>query len=470
MNETLQRDKEQIRYILGQTTEAALKFLDSLSDRPPAIYPPQPDQLQLPLDGLGAAQALELFRTRYEAHISASPGPRYFGFVTGGSTPAALAGDWLTSAIDQNAIEAKTAAAHIEQETVALLRALFGLPDRFSGNFVTGATMASFVGLTLARQWLARQKGVDVAVDGLYALPPLKVLSGRPHSTIYKALSMAGMGRGNVEVIPCLPEREAVDIAALRSRLIDLDGEPCIVVGNAGTVNTVDFDDLQQLAALKQKFNVWLHVDGAFGGFAACSPTYEHLMAGVDQADSITIDAHKWLNVPYDAAVPFTPHKDLQLQVFQMSAAYLGDIGDDPNFVHLTPESSRRLRALPAWFTLLAYGRNGYAEIVERNCRLAQQLGQCIAASDLFERLAPTRMNVVCFTLKMDRRRLSMDLINKFLNRLCVDGRIFLTPTLYQGLPAMRIAVSNWRTEPEDVDITWQALQDAVAWLYQEEK
>lgn len=442
---SLQQDRQSLNNILEAAHTAAREFLESLPERPAGRVPHLLSHDQLPEEGLGAMQALATFRARYEAGLSASPGPRYLGFVTGGSTPAALAGDWLVSAYDQNvSSDGDSLATTVERETLALLRSLFGLPDLFEGAFVTGATMANFVALATARQWAAARLGRDVSEQGLWGLPPLPVLGGSPHASIHKALSMLGMGRQVVEHIPQLPGRMAVNPSALEARLAALDGMPAIVVASAGDVNTGDFDDLEQLSALCKRYGSWLHVDGAFGLFAACDPARAHLLRGLDAADSITADGHKWLNVPYDAGFVFTRHLDLHQQVFKVTAAYLGASSD---LMHRTPEDSRRFRALPAWMTLMAYGRSGYREVVARCCALAQQLGQGIGQSPHFELLAPVYLNIVCFALRgADTTRR-----DQFLEALTADGTALLTPTHFAGKPAIRAAFVNWSTSSEDV-------------------
>ncbi len=459
MNPILKQEEQTINTLLSHTADEASRFLDGLDQRPVGVNPTPVELTSLPETGLGTEQTLSRFNQRYGAELTGSAGPRYFGFVTGGATPASIVGDWLTSVFDQNAAGFDSAASYVELETISFLRELFGLPDTFSGTFVTGATISNFVSLALGRQWVARQHNLNLAKTGLYGLPPIKVLSSTPHASIFKALSMLGMGKNSLQTVACLPGREAVDVLALEKALQALDGQPCIVVANAGTVNTVDFDDIQAIVDLQKSYNFWLHVDGAFGGFAGCSPTYQHLVVGIAHADSITIDAHKWLNVPYDAAMQFTRHQDLQLELFQNSVAYLGEMGEQPDFLHLTPENSRRFRALPAWFSLMAYGKAGHTEIVERNCTLAQQLGANIDASPEFELLAPVRMNVVCFSLTGIKETLSMAVINDYLTAVRDDGRIFLTPTNYKGTPAIRAAISNWRTQPEDIELAWEVLQ-----------
>ncbi|MFC7391448.1 pyridoxal phosphate-dependent decarboxylase family protein [Scopulibacillus cellulosilyticus] len=460
MDKQLYSDFENTERILKKTLQEANQFLDQLNERPAGDYPKKPVKSQIPDEGIGAEKALDIFKDKYSDGITGSPGPRYFGFVTGGATPASIAGDWLVSVFDQNVTgSVDSSAPYLEQETFDFFRDLFKLSETHSGAFVTGATMANFTGLAIARQWLAHKQGVNIAQEGLYGLAPFKILSASPHSSIFKALSMLGMGKNSVELMPTLPDREAIDVAELKKRLIDFK-EPCVVVANLGTVNTGDFDHLLDIVKLKQEHDFWLHADAAFGGFAACSPKLSHLVEGLDFADSITIDAHKWLNVPYDSAMQFTRYKDLQLEVFQNSAAYLDSSSSEIDYVHLTPENSRRFRALPAWMTLMSYGKKGYREVVERNCKFAGELALKIEQSNNFKLLAPVHLNIVCFTLLRDNKILSAKEIRQFLKMLREDGRIFLTPTIYKGIPAVRAAFSNWRTSAEDVEIAWKALTE----------
>jgi glutamate/tyrosine decarboxylase-like PLP-dependent enzyme len=457
MNPQLKKDKEQFNTILEQTLTVAQDFISQQDEIPPGRFIPDIKMSSVPEKGIGANEAIKLFAENYAPLIAGSAGPRYFGFVTGGSTPASVAGDWLVSALDQNACGSNDSIApQIERQTIHYLKEIFGLDEAYFGSFVTGATISNFVSLAIARQWVGEQLNIDISEQGMNSVP-VKVISATPHSSIIKSLSMLGMGRNAIIKPLTLHDREAVDLEALETEL-KKQTHPVIVVANAGTVNTVDFDDLEAIGKLKSKYKFWMHVDAAFGGFAALSEKFKHLMRGVNFADSITVDAHKWLNVPYDSAMQFTRHKKLQLKVFQNSAAYLGDPEKSPDFFHYTPENSRRWRALPSWFSLMAYGKEGHREIVERNCNLAAQLGHSIQSSENFKLLAPVRMNVVCFTLK--ENDLTAERIQKFLTAIRDDGRIFFTPTLYKGVPAIRAAISNWQTEFRDIEIAIQALEE----------
>lgn len=441
----------------------ARSFLDGLPERPAAA----PDQLTgspptvpvaLPA-GCGAGPALAAFVAQYGAGLSGSAGPRYFGFVTGGSTPAALAGDWLTSTFDQNVSNhIGSVAAQVEHQTLGWLRALFGLPARFHGNFVSGATAANTVALATARQVLHQRCGVDIAADGLAAALPTVVLAGAAHSSIDKALAILGLGRRALQRLPCLPGRTAIDPQALAAALAALaEGTPCVVVASAGEVNTGDFDNLIVLAELCRANRAWLHVDGAFGLFTALLPGAEGArLAGIADADSVTVDLHKWLNVPYDSGVVFTSHPAAQRAVFRASSAYLGD-SEDP--LHGTPENSRRFRALPAWLSLRAYGRSGIAGWVAANCAQARQLGAGISRQPALELLSPVHLNIVCFALRQDPSPAARD---RFLLALNSAGRCFMTPTVLAGRPAIRAAISNWSTTTADIEITLAALAEAA--------
>lgn len=443
MQERLAADLDALPVLLDASARLAVDALRGIADRPVAVRPPDRVPAPMPREGIGLAGALEVFTDRWEPWLSGSAGPRYLGFVTGGATPAAVAGDWLTSAYDQNVTsQTDSAATHLERETVDWLRQLLGLPDLFSGTFVTGATMSNLVGLALGREWLGEQLGVDVARQGVGALGDIVVLSGTPHSSIFKALSVLGLGRNALRSVPVSPGREAVDVAALAATLDALAGRPAIVVANAGTVNTVDYDDLTAIAALRERYPFWLHVDAAFGAFAALHPDHADLVDGLVQADSICVDLHKWFNVPYDSAVQFTRRRDLQVRVFQNSAAYLGAPGDNPDFVHLTPENSRRLRALAVWFSLTAYGQDGYRDIVERNVASARRVGAALARLPGVRLLGPVRLNVVCIAVPGEPAAVAQAVAD--------TGEAFVTPTVYQGTPGLRIAFSNWRTTEVD--------------------
>jgi glutamate/tyrosine decarboxylase-like PLP-dependent enzyme len=458
MNSQLSADQDQINTILEKTLAVADRYFKIQNSLSPGKFISDIPMEPLPKNGIGAKATLDLFEKNFADKITNSAGPRYFGFVTGGSTPAAIAGDWLVSAYDQNACGSNDSIApQLERQTLHFLKQLFGLDEDYFGSFVTGATVSNTTSLAIARQWWGEQQGVDISSDGLSGLSPVKILSGSPHASILKSLSILGIGRNAIIKVDTLPDREAIDIGVLESKLKE-SNSPVIVVANAGTVNTVDFDDLEAIGKLKAIYTFWLHVDAAFGGFAGASEKYKHLIHGINYADSITIDAHKWLNVPYDAAMQFTKHKNLQLNVFQNSAAYLGDPAKSPDFFHYTPENSRRFRALPSWFTLIAYGKEGYREIVERNCEMAKKLGEWISTSGKYKLLAPVKMNVVCFT--MNKQRVTADEINSFLAKVREDGRVFFTPTNYKGIPAIRAAISNWQTVDTDIDIAIRVLNE----------
>jgi glutamate/tyrosine decarboxylase-like PLP-dependent enzyme len=458
MNARLVKDHEEIPYLLEAAKDVSISFLSAIDTMPVTKAIPAFPAAALPAAGMGGADTWAYFLKQYAPYLAANAGPRYWGFVTGGVTPAAITGDWLSTVVDMNAADKGGLSMHIETETIALLRSLFGLPATFNGFFVSGATLSNFTGLAIGRQWVGRQRGVDIGQSGLAAVGPIKVLSCAPHSSAVKALSMLGLGRDALVRIPALPNREAVDIAALKAYLEANEG-PFIYIANAGTVNTVDFDDLTALVALKQTHPFWLHVDAAFGGFAACSDTHKHLLAGWEAADSITIDAHKWLNVPYDSAMIFCKHPDLQTAVFQnVGAAYLGNPATDFNVINYVPENSRRLRALPAWFSLMAYGAEGYRDIVENNVTLAQQLGERIAKSRHFKLLAPVRLCVVCFTLDVAVTAQAAA-VSRFLEKLNAGGVVYMTATEYQGVPGIRAALVNWRTVEEDVILAFEEME-----------
>ncbi|MFI9617012.1 pyridoxal phosphate-dependent decarboxylase family protein [Streptomyces sp. NPDC052023] len=450
-------DHDSLPGLLEDFLRRAVVTLRGMADRPVIASRCVPEAVPLPERGAGPVGALDAFETRWEPVLSASAGPRYLGFVTGGTTPAAMIGDWTTAVWDQNPISRLDGAGQaLERETVGWVRELLGLPEEHHGTFVSGATMSNLVGLAIAREWLGERSGVSPAESGAAALGPVRVLSASAHSSVPKALALLGLGRRSLTRVPTLPGREAVDTQALE-RALDEAGEPCVVVANAGTVNTGDFDDLRALSALRERYGFWLHVDGAFGAFAGLVPSHASLVDGLEAADSLCVDLHKWLNVPYDSAVQFTRRPDLQVRVFQNAAAYLGPQSDVPDLVHLTPENSRRLRAMAAWFSLRAYGRDGHRSVVERCMTCATALGDAVSAIPELRLLAPVRLNVVCFTLA---GRPTAERLAALAER--VRDEVFLSPTVLDGVPALRAAFSNWSTTEDDVDRVAAALTRAL--------
>jgi glutamate/tyrosine decarboxylase-like PLP-dependent enzyme len=466
MYQPLQYDKENINRLLLVIKERATSYLGRLEELP--VNRPVPEMLHqlIPQDGVGLEAALNHFYQHHFDKLTASAGPRYWGFVTGGATPAAIAGDWLTSVFDQNTQTTKgpgDISALIELETISLMLQLFDLPPVFNGGFVTGATMANFTGLAVARQWAGMQLHQDIARDGITT--PLTVVSATPHSSAIKTLAMLGIGSNNITIIKGIEgNREAVDVAALEAALVAANGQPVIFISSGGTVNTVDFDDMTAIAQLKKQYKFWWHIDAAFGGFAACSPAHKHLLNGWEDADSITVDCHKWMNVPYDSAVYFVnkQHSAIQVQTFQNSnAPYLGDPLESFSYLNFGPENSRRFRALPAWFSLMAYGKKGFEWIVNNNIAIARLFAQRLEAETNFTLVAPVRLNVVCFTLKGDAN--NKDNINKALALLNEAGKIFMTPTVYKGNYCLRAAFVNWQTGERDIDIAVEELKRVIS-------
>jgi glutamate/tyrosine decarboxylase-like PLP-dependent enzyme len=464
MDERLSSDLLQLDYLLERVKEQGLDYLKQISDRQTSTGVNIPPQEDLPVQGLGTLAALKYFKEKFEPIIVASGGPRYWGYVTGGTTPAAIAGDWLSSVYDQNTQAVKgqgDVSAIIELETIRLFLKLLNLPQDFLGGFVTGATMSNFTCLGVARQWIGKVSGKDFAREGISG--SIRVLAGVPHSSVIKSLAMLGIGSNAVELVKLMEgNREAMDINALEQQIESLNGEPFILITSAGTVNTVDFDDFFSISQLKNKYHFWWHVDAAFGAFATCSPQYEHLLKGWENADSITVDGHKWLNVPYESAVFLIKekHRILQVETYQNSnAPYLGDPLDHFNYLNFLPENSRRLKALPAWFSLMAYGKQGYCGIVENSVRLARQLGKYLEQSAYFELLAPVRLNNVCYTLHNEGNQ---DRVQSFLTRLNDTGKVFMTPTVYRGRKGIRAAFVNWRTTEADVELVIGLMEDII--------
>jgi glutamate/tyrosine decarboxylase-like PLP-dependent enzyme len=464
-------ERGEVEAALEFAVDAAREYLDGIGDAP--VLDTRAEGAigrwsdPMPEAGDGTLAALTELAARGRDTATRSSGPRFFHFVMGGGTPAALAADWLASAYDQIALAwvSSPFAARLEQVAIDWLRQLFELPKAFGGVLTTGATMANFVSLAAARNWWAEQLGVDVEEDGLHRLPgPVIFSSGYLHPSAVQAIGMLGLGRANVRHLA----RDGVgrlDLETL-SRELSAAQTPTIVVANAGEVNAGDFDPIAEMADLAERHGAWLHVDGAFGLFARVAPDARRLTEGVERADSVICDGHKWLNVPYDCGFAFVRELDRLSRALNVGAPYLPSPDDErPSFGFISPENSRRARALAVWATLRAYGRDGYRSMVERHLALARHLAARVDAAPELERLADVPLNVVCFRARPpawpeDR----LDVLNRRVGEgLLADGRVFAGTTVYDGVVALRPAIVNWRTEERDVDLLVDVVLELVA-------
>jgi glutamate/tyrosine decarboxylase-like PLP-dependent enzyme len=386
----------------------------------------------------------------------ATAGPRYFGFVVGGTLPAALAADWLVSAWDQNAgiYVLSPIVSVIEQITGAWLRELAGLPPTMSFGFVTGCQMANFTSLAAARHRVLANAGWDVEANGLFGAPPIQVIvNEESHYTISMALRLLGLGASRVHKIPT--DNQGRMRADALAPVLRAQSGPCIVCAQAGNVNTGAVDPLAEIAALTKERGAWLHVDGAFGLWAAASPAHAHLVRGIELADSIATDAHKWLNVPYDCGIVFCADQAAHRSAMSLAAAYIVATGTERDPHEFVPEESRRARAVPVYAALRSLGRHGLAEMVERNCRQARCFAAALRAAghQVLNDVVLNQVLVSFGTPEQTRRTITA---------IQQDGTCWCGGTVWQNQTAMRISVSNWSTTDADVDQSIAAILRAA--------
>ena len=395
-------------------------------------------------------EALDKHITEYiEPFLSASNGGRYLGFVTGGANPVATYADWLVSTFDQNVSKGgDSIATSVEYQALKWVKQLFTLPGEFDGVFTTGATAANFLGAITSRQFLGNKQGINVALQGMQHLE-LYTLSATPHASMVKSLGMAGFGQNKWIQIDCLEDSEAMDVNALEAALKTLGGKSAWVIASAGTVTGTDFDDLLTISELCRQYGAWLHVDAAFGMFERLVTGIKGRTQGIEFADSITLDCHKWLNVPYDCGVFFTRHKQLLQDSCEVFAPYLVNNLETTDFMSLGIENSRRFRGFPVWATLKAYGVQGVAEAVKNNIQQAKKLADWLDRSQFFTLVKECHLNIVLF--KPDPLQYPFNSAETMAS-LNQQGDVFFSPGVWKGQPIIRAAFSNWGTQQQDLD------------------
>ena len=437
--------------LFTEAAERAIRYLGGLNERGVAPDPTvvaRLAELDVPLPaGPSPAEETLALLDSYNAATMAMAGPRFFGFVIGGVLPAALAANWLSSAWDQNSALAEVTPLTAKLEDVALrwLRDVLGLSPGTGVGFVTGATMANFTCLAAARHTVLKQAGWDVEADGMCGAPEVTVVVGEEaHPTLFKSLGLAGFGRNRVVRVPVDKQ------GRIRADVFPKLSGPTIVCLQAGNVNSGAFDPAPEIIPKAKAANAWVHVDGAFGLWAAAAPSKAHLMVGYADADSWATDAHKYLNTPYDSGLAFVRYPDVLQAAMAVSAAYLpsSSTRDPANF---TPELSRRARGIEVWAALHTLGRSGLADLVERTCRYAARFaeGLCAAGYTILNEVVLNQVLVMFGDAERTQRVIA---------GIQQDGTCWCGGTIWQGQTAMRISVSSWATTEADVERSLQAM------------
>ena len=453
------------RELLRRTAEIAADFVETLDERPvsPSASVEELREAlggELPQGPTDPIQVVEQLAQRVEPGVVGIPSGRYFGFVIGGALPAALAADWLTSTWDQNAglVVAGPAAAVTEEVAGEWIKELLGIPADASFAFVTGCQMAHFTCLAAARHAVLERVGWDLVRDGLAGSPPMRVVVGaKRHVTVDSALRMLGIGSAAITVVAA-DDRGRMRVDELAAAVEAADG-PTIVCAQVGEVNTGAADSVPEIAALCARAGAWLHIDGAFGLWAAVSPTRRHLVEGVEKADSWATDAHKWLNVPYDCGLAFVAHPAAHRAAMGATAEYL--VVADPTAARdqmdWTPEFSRRARGFTVYAALRSLGRRGVQELVERCCACAELFAERVVALPGCEVLNEVVLNQVLFRFEDDERT------DAVLAAVQATGEAWMSGTKWDGRSAIRLSVSNWRTTEADIERTLAAFTDVLA-------
>ena len=436
-------------------------MVDYLRDvRQRKVWQPAPPEVRaafktpLPREGKPLAALLDTFETSMLPYATGNTHPLFMGWVHGGGTPVGMVAEMLAAGLNSNCGGRDHIAIEVEREITLWLAEAFDFPRESSGIFVTGSSMANMIAALVARTDVL---GEDVRTHGLRASAQLVgYASSEAHACIERAFEMVGIGSAALRRIPVDHKRQ-LDVAALRAAIARDRAaglQPFLVVGSAGTVNTGAVDDLAALADLCAAENIWFHIDGAFGALSVLSPDLKPLVNGLERADSVALDFHKWLQVPYDAGFFICRHPDLHRQTFMSTAAYLaraprGLAAADIWPCDLGPDLSRGFRALKTWFTFQAFGADRLGETLAQTCRVAKHLETLIRRSSIFELSADVTLNIVCFSVKGDttgriNRTIVMDLHE--------SGLAAPSTTKLGGRPVIRAAIVNHRTQMRDMD------------------